>query len=69
MKVLVAEGLVRVHRGVGTIVRELEPLIRDASVRHTRDPVNAAALAARRMRAPERVASAAGSPTRLDGPT
>jgi GntR family transcriptional regulator len=34
--VLRSEGWVRTHRGVGTIVRDIPPLLRDASVRHTR---------------------------------
>lgn len=37
LRVLVAEGLLRVHRGVGTIVHELPPLPRDATVRHSRE--------------------------------
>jgi GntR family transcriptional regulator len=36
LNVLRAEGWVRVHRGVGTIVRDIPPLVRDASVRHSR---------------------------------
>ncbi|MEU1731176.1 GntR family transcriptional regulator [Streptosporangium sp. NPDC020145] len=37
LKVLVAEGLLRVHRGKGTFVRELPPLPRHAAVRHSRE--------------------------------
>ncbi|MGW4426400.1 GntR family transcriptional regulator [Streptosporangium sp. NPDC004631] len=37
LRILVAEGLVRVHRGVGTIVRELPPLSRHAATRHSRE--------------------------------
>jgi GntR family transcriptional regulator len=36
LQILRAEGLVRVHRGVGTIVHELPPMLRDAAVRHSR---------------------------------
>ncbi|MEV6987282.1 GntR family transcriptional regulator [Sphaerisporangium sp. NPDC051017] len=36
LQILRAEGLVRVHRGVGTIVHELAPMLRDAAVRHSR---------------------------------
>ncbi|TYB71276.1 GntR family transcriptional regulator [Nonomuraea sp. PA05] len=36
LAILRAEGWVRVHRGVGTIVRDIPPLIRDASARHSR---------------------------------
>lgn len=37
LKVLAAEGLLRVHRGVGTFVRDLPPLPRHAAVRHSRE--------------------------------
>ncbi|SEU46678.1 GntR family transcriptional regulator [Nonomuraea wenchangensis] len=36
LRILVAEGWVRVHRGVGTIVRDIMPIVRDASVRHSK---------------------------------
>jgi GntR family transcriptional regulator len=37
LKVLVAEGLLRVHRGKGTFVRDLPPLPRPAAKRHSRE--------------------------------
>ncbi|MER7131354.1 GntR family transcriptional regulator [Streptosporangium saharense] len=37
IRILEAEGLVRVHRGVGWIVHELPPLPRDAATRHNRE--------------------------------
>ena len=37
LRVLVAEGLLRVHRGMGTFVYELPPLPRHAAVRHSRE--------------------------------
>lgn len=37
LKILAAEGLVRVHRGKGTFVRDLPPLPRHAAVRHSRE--------------------------------
>ncbi|MEU8035586.1 GntR family transcriptional regulator [Streptosporangium sp. NPDC049078] len=36
-RILAAEGLIRVHRGVGWIVHELPPLPRDAATRHSRE--------------------------------
>ncbi|MEV4078931.1 GntR family transcriptional regulator [Nonomuraea fuscirosea] len=36
LRILLAEGWVRVHRGVGTIVRDFMPIVRDASVRHSK---------------------------------
>ncbi|MGW4413009.1 GntR family transcriptional regulator [Nonomuraea sp. NPDC004702] len=36
LRVLKVEGLVRVHRGVGTFVHELPPIPRDAALRHSR---------------------------------
>ncbi|MEU4834141.1 GntR family transcriptional regulator [Streptosporangium sp. NPDC023615] len=36
IRVLVAEGLVRIHRGKGMFVTELPPIVRDAAVRHSR---------------------------------
>lgn len=36
IRVLVAEGLVRIHRGKGMYVTELPPIVRDAATRHSR---------------------------------
>jgi GntR family transcriptional regulator len=36
LRILRAEGLLRVHMGVGTIVHELPPIVRDAASRHSR---------------------------------
>ncbi|WP_157255066.1 GntR family transcriptional regulator [Nonomuraea typhae] len=37
VRVLVAEGLVRVHRGVGMFVTELPPIVRNAAARYSTD--------------------------------
>lgn len=37
LKILVAEGLLRVHRGKGTFVSELPPLPRYAAIRHSQE--------------------------------